>query len=64
MNEPSNFGTNEDRAFNWPTSAWPYWTLKCAQNQLDDPPYRPCKTFSFQLNEFETNNTEKLSRIH
>ena len=40
MNEPANFGTNEERPFNWPETAKPYWSLKCPKNNLDDPPYR------------------------
>ena len=38
MNEPSNFGTNMEKPFNWP-SDWPPWSLKCPQNALDSPPY-------------------------
>ncbi|KAL5015728.1 hypothetical protein ScPMuIL_005317, partial [Solemya velum] len=41
MNEPANFGTNEDRPWNWPKSAKPYWSLKCPKNKWDDPPFRP-----------------------
>ncbi|XP_067678896.1 maltase-glucoamylase-like [Haliotis asinina] len=40
MNEPANFGTNEERPFNWPEDARPYWSLKCPQNKYEDPPYR------------------------
>ena len=40
MNEPANFGTNEDRPWNWPEDARPYWSLKCPTGPLDDPPYR------------------------
>lgn len=39
MNEPSNFGTNEDKPDNW-VGADP-WSLKCPQNTLDDPAYKP-----------------------
>lgn len=41
MNEPANFGTNEERPFNWPEDAKPYWSLKCINNKWDDPPYKP-----------------------
>ena len=41
MSEPSNFGTNEDRAPNWPEDDTPYWTLKCPRSEWDDPPYKP-----------------------
>ncbi|XP_046544792.1 LOW QUALITY PROTEIN: sucrase-isomaltase, intestinal-like [Haliotis rubra] len=40
MNEPANFGTNEERPFNWPEDARPYWSLKCPPNKYEDPPYR------------------------
>ncbi|XP_014665020.1 PREDICTED: sucrase-isomaltase, intestinal-like, partial [Priapulus caudatus] len=41
MNEPAVFGTNLDRPFNWPEDEKPYWSLKCAVNEWDDPPYKP-----------------------
>uniref|UniRef100_A0A0B7B0J4 Glycoside hydrolase family 31 TIM barrel domain-containing protein n=1 Tax=Arion vulgaris TaxID=1028688 RepID=A0A0B7B0J4_9EUPU len=41
MNEPANFGTNEERPFNWPVDEKPYWSLNCTHNSLEDPPYRP-----------------------
>ena len=41
MNEPANFGTNEERPFNWPEDALPYWSLKCPRSDWDDPPYKP-----------------------
>nr|KAG5709613.1 hypothetical protein BaRGS_001663 [Batillaria attramentaria] len=41
MNEPANFGTNEERPWNWPEDARPYWSLHCGNNTWDDPPYRP-----------------------
>ncbi|XP_064624521.1 maltase-glucoamylase-like [Lineus longissimus] len=40
MNEPANFGTNEDKPFNLPEGD-PEWSLKCATTSLDDPPYVP-----------------------
>jgi len=40
MNEPANFGTNEERPWNWPEDDRPYWSLKCPTGHLDDPPYR------------------------
>ncbi|GFR15422.1 sucrase-isomaltase, intestinal [Trichonephila clavata] len=42
MNEPSNFGTNEDKPFyceNKPKC----WSLKCPNSPYDDPPYNPLK---------------------
>lgn len=39
MNEPSNFGTNDDQPWNWPQGADP-WSLKCNNNTWDDPPYQ------------------------
>ena len=38
MNEPTNFGTNLEKPFNWPSDL-PPWSLKCPKNGLDDPPY-------------------------
>ena len=32
------FGTNDEAPFNWQTAG--NFTLKCPQNDLDDPPYR------------------------
>ena len=43
MNEPANFGTNEERPWNWPEDARPYWSLHCENNRWDNPPYRPCE---------------------
>jgi len=40
MNEPANFGTNEERPWNWPEEYRPYWSLKCPTGNFDDPPYR------------------------
>ncbi|OWF38082.1 sucrase-isomaltase, intestinal-like [Mizuhopecten yessoensis] len=40
MNEPANFGTNQDRPFNWNENVKPHWSLKCPRSQYDDPPYR------------------------
>lgn len=54
MNDPANFGTNENRAFNWPEEDKPYWTLKCPQNKYDDPPYR---TSEFLLHTSYISNT-------
>ena len=39
MNEPANFGTNQNKPFNWPDSL-PPWSLKCPNSKWDDPPYR------------------------
>lgn len=42
MNEPANFGTNEERPWNWPESETPYWSLKCPDdNKWDAPAYKP-----------------------
>lgn len=41
MNEPSNFGTNQQRPMNWPEKDKPYWSLKCPQSKWDDPVYKP-----------------------
>ena len=41
MNEPANFGTNEEKPFNWPNDMEP-WSLKCPESYYDDPPYRTC----------------------
>ncbi|XP_068224181.1 sucrase-isomaltase, intestinal-like [Palaemon carinicauda] len=38
MNEPSNFGTNLQQPWNWPSGKDP-WSLKCPNNTLDLPPY-------------------------
>ena len=35
MNEPAVFGTNEERAFNWPEKDKPYWTLKCPDDERE-----------------------------
>uniref|UniRef100_A0A1I8G6W8 P-type domain-containing protein n=1 Tax=Macrostomum lignano TaxID=282301 RepID=A0A1I8G6W8_9PLAT len=41
MNEPANFGTNEERPWNWPEHARPYWSLKCnLSDKLETPPYK------------------------
>ncbi|GFO05071.1 lysosomal alpha-glucosidase protein [Plakobranchus ocellatus] len=47
MNEPANFGTNEERPFNWPEDEKPYWSLKCPKNSLEDPPYRTKACYRF-----------------
>lgn len=42
MNEPANFGTNEDKPFNWPIDRnISEWTLKCPNNEFDTPEYLP-----------------------
>ncbi len=40
MNEPANFGTNEEEPWNWPDDLEP-WALNCSASKWDDPPYRP-----------------------
>ncbi|XP_064607330.1 maltase-glucoamylase-like [Liolophura sinensis] len=51
MNEPANFGTNEERPVNWPPEVKPYWSLKCYGNKFDNPPYKTFATY--------THNTEE-----
>lgn len=51
MNEPANFGTNEERPFNWPEKDKPYWSLKCPASELDDPPYKPRGVFGPRLSD-------------
>ncbi|XP_052774040.1 sucrase-isomaltase, intestinal-like isoform X2 [Mya arenaria] len=52
MNEPANFGTNEERPWNWPEEAKPYWSLHCpTNNKLEDPPYRTKAAFLFDSEE-------------
>ena len=44
MNEPANFGTNEEKPWNWPeNSPEEPWSLKCPTSDLDDPTYKPSK---------------------
>lgn len=43
MNEPANFGTNEEKPFNWPKKDKPYWSLKCNESKWDKPPYKTSK---------------------
>ncbi|XP_052256801.1 sucrase-isomaltase, intestinal-like isoform X2 [Dreissena polymorpha] len=47
MNEPANFGTNEERPFNWPEGVKPYWSLNCTLegNYYEHPPYRTMAAF-------------------
>lgn len=45
MNEPSSFETNELKPWNWlypedDQDRYPFFSLKCPVNKLDDPPYR------------------------
>ncbi|XP_042208906.1 probable maltase-glucoamylase 2 isoform X2 [Homarus americanus] len=40
MNEPANFGTNENKPWNWPHDR-PHWSLTCPTSTWDDPPYLP-----------------------
>lgn len=49
MNEPANFGTNEERPWNWPTDDKPYWSLHCPEGTLDDPVYRTSKSFVLHI---------------
>ncbi|KAI3380902.1 hypothetical protein SNEBB_002421 [Seison nebaliae] len=47
MNEPANFGTNEQKPWNWPDNKAD-WSLKCFKNDLDDPPYVPMAAHAFR----------------
>ncbi|RNA26970.1 Sucrase, partial [Brachionus plicatilis] len=52
MNEPSSFETNELKPWNWlypedDQDRYPFFSLKCPVNKLDDPPYRTKSAFSF-----------------
>ncbi|CAD5115204.1 DgyrCDS4198 [Dimorphilus gyrociliatus] len=47
MNEPANFGTNEEKPFNWPPSRNFTWSLKCPVNKYDDPPFRPKSAYGY-----------------
>lgn len=40
MNEPANFGTNKEQPWKWPSNKVS-WSLKCPNNDYDDPPYLP-----------------------
>nr|XP_022314501.1 maltase-glucoamylase, intestinal-like [Crassostrea virginica] len=51
MNEPANFGTNEERPFNWPEKDKPYWSLKCPESKWDDPPYKPRGVYGPRLSD-------------
>ncbi|XP_063403845.1 maltase-glucoamylase-like [Mytilus trossulus] len=51
MNEPANFDTDKERPFNWPESAKPYWSLKCPESKLDDPPYKPRGIYGARLSD-------------
>lgn len=42
MNEPANFGTNEEKPWNYPPNE-PTWSLHCPDSPLEDPPYRTSK---------------------
>ena len=53
MNEPANFGTNEEKPWNWPEdSAEEPWSLKCPTSQLDDPPYKPSENQALKETDF------------
>ncbi|XP_076463033.1 putative maltase-glucoamylase 2 [Babylonia areolata] len=47
MNEPANFGTNEEKPWNWPEDARPYWSLQCDNNRWDEPDYRPLAAYLY-----------------
>ncbi|KAK3600456.1 hypothetical protein CHS0354_037863 [Potamilus streckersoni] len=51
MNEPANFGTNEEKPWNWPANKEP-WSLKCPTNStLDHPPYKPRGVYGLYLSD-------------
>lgn len=50
MNEPANFGTNKNKPFNLPSNE-PDWSLKCPQNEWDDPPYRTNAAFGDRISD-------------
>ena len=46
MNEPANFGTNDNKPWNWPDKDTPYWSLNCSTGSiLDNPSYRTSKYY-------------------
>ncbi|XP_023931126.1 maltase-glucoamylase, intestinal-like, partial [Lingula anatina] len=47
MNEPANFGTNLEKIWNWPEGLSSYWSLKCPENNYDDPPYRTKAAYTY-----------------
>lgn len=53
MNEPANFGTNQDRPFNWNENVKPYWSLKCPTSKYDDPPYRTMAAYVHDGDDYE-----------
>lgn len=67
MNEPANFGTNEERPVNWPPDVKPYWSLKCYGNKYDDPPYKTGKLVPIisLTNRYASgmNNPEEVSKL-
>ncbi|XP_063880300.1 sucrase-isomaltase, intestinal-like [Scylla paramamosain] len=48
MNEPANFGTNEEHPWNWPEGRQ-LWSLSCRNTTWDDP---PCVTNMMEFNLF------------
>lgn len=49
MNEPSNFGTNEEKPWNWQQPD--PWSLKCPEGDpLEDPPYKPLAARPYRSN--------------
>lgn len=68
MNEPSSFETNELKPWNWlypenDQDKYPYFTLKCPINKLDDPPYRTKSAFAFDDgNLLASNKKARLSQ--
>jgi hypothetical protein len=53
------FGTNEALPFNWMDTGSNY-TLKCPQNQWDDPPYRTKAVYRWDAT---INRTSRLSDL-
>lgn len=50
MNEPANFGTNEEKPWNYPPNE-PTWSLYCPDSPLEDPPYRTSKLYLSEINQ-------------
>ena len=65
MNEPSSFETNELKPWNWnfpdDQEKYPYFSLKCPTNRLDDPPYRTKSIFAYDSHDL-IQNKSRLSQ--
>ncbi|XP_060598146.1 sucrase-isomaltase, intestinal-like [Ruditapes philippinarum] len=60
MNEPANFGTNEEKPWNWPANVKP-WSLNCSLsgNTYEHPPYRTMAAFAYDHEGKETMISDK-----